>query len=44
MIEISDDFKLVTSNKVPGLYWSTPSVIGNALLLRDAGKVHCIRN
>ena len=44
VIEVADDFKLVASNSVPGLYWSTPSVIGNALLLRDAGQVHCIRN
>ena len=44
VIEVGDDFKLVASNKVPGLYWSTPSVVGDSLLLRDATKVHCIRN
>ena len=44
VIEAADDFKLVASNRVLGLYWSTPSVVGNALLIRDAAQVHCIRN
>lgn len=44
VIEIGNEFKLVGSNKMPGLYWSTPSVIGDALLIREASKIHCLRN
>jgi outer membrane protein assembly factor BamB len=43
VIEIGDQFKLVRSNEMPGLYWSTPSVIGDALLIREASKLHCLR-
>ena len=38
-----DGFEMVTSNQTTGLFWSTPSVAGNSLLLRGAEKLHCIR-
>lgn len=44
VVKVANDFKLVTSNKIPGLYWSTPSVVGDALLIRDASQIHCLRN
>ena len=43
VIKAGDDFELLTSNSTPGLFWSTPSVAGDALLLRGAKMLHCIR-
>ncbi len=38
-----DEFEQLPSNNTPGLFWSTPSVAGQALLLRGAKMLHCIR-
>ena len=32
------------TNKVPGLYWSTPAFSGNTILIREAGRLYCIRD
>ena len=44
VIAASDTFDVLNSNAIPGLYWSTPAISGNAILLREAGKLHCIRD
>ncbi len=43
VIDTGDEFKLVAKNKLAGLYWATPSVTADGLLLRAADKLHCIR-
>ncbi len=43
VIEGGDEFAQLPSNETPGLYWSTPSVAGEALILRGAKMLHCIR-
>lgn len=43
VIKVGDDFELVTSNQIDGLYWSTPSAANDSLLMRDAANLHCIR-
>ena len=43
VIKAGDEFELLDTNTIAGLYWSTPAVAHNALLLRDATKLHCIR-
>ena len=43
VIESGSDFKVVTTNKLDDLFWSTPSVAGDALLLRGVEKLYCIK-
>ena len=43
VIVVGDEFAQLPSNETPGLYWSTPSVAGQALLIRGAKMLHCIR-
>ena len=43
VVKVGDEFELLSKNSVPGLYWSTPTVVGDSLLLRAADKLHCIR-
>ena len=43
VIQGGDEFAQLPTNETPGLYWSTPSVAGKALLLRGAKMLHCIR-
>lgn len=43
VIKGGDEFEQLPSNETPGLFWSTPSVAGEALLLRGAKMLHCIR-
>jgi len=37
------EFDVLRTNELEGLYWGTPSVAGDALLLREAKQLHCIR-
>lgn len=37
------DFEVKRTNQIKGLFWSTPSIAGDSLLLRSADKIHCIR-
>ncbi|MEM7306377.1 MAG: PQQ-binding-like beta-propeller repeat protein [Planctomycetota bacterium] len=37
------EFELLRTNYLDGLFWSTPSVAGEALLVRSASRLHCIR-
>ena len=43
VIVVGDEFSQLPSNETPGLYWSTPSMAGQALLIRGAKMLHCIR-
>ena len=43
VIAAGPDFEVLRTNRMDGLYWGTPSVAGNALLLREAGTLFCIR-
>lgn len=43
VIKVGDELEVVASNSLPGLYWSTPSVVSDSLLIRDAARLHCIR-
>ena len=38
------EFKVKRTNQIDGLFWSTPSIVGDSLLLRSADKLHCIRH
>jgi outer membrane protein assembly factor BamB len=42
VINIGGEYDLVAENLLEGLYWSTPSVAGNRLLIRSATQLHCI--
>ena len=44
IIKVGDAFEIVGENLIEGLYWSTPSVAGDALLIRSATALHCIRS
>ena len=43
VIKVGDAFEVLGENQIEGLYWSTPSVVGDALLIRSATALHCIR-
>ena len=43
VIRTGPDFELLRSNPVEGLFWSTPSIAGEQLLLRSSDFVYCIR-
>jgi outer membrane protein assembly factor BamB len=44
VIEAGPEFKLVATNTIDDLFWSTPAVAGDTLLLRGVDKLYCIRN
>ena len=44
VIASGPEFKLLGSNKIDDLFWSTPAIAGNSLLLRGVEKLYCIRN
>ena len=44
VLKTGRDLEPVAKNSVQGLFWSTPSVAGPNLLLREAGRLYCIRN
>lgn len=43
VVKLGRTFEIARTNQLDGIYWATPSIAGNALLLRDARKLHCIR-
>jgi outer membrane protein assembly factor BamB len=43
VLRAGPDFEVLRTNRIAGLYWGTPSVAGDALLLREARRLHCIR-
>lgn len=44
VIATGPEFKVLCSNQIDGLFWSTPSIVGDSLLLRSADRIHCIRS
>jgi len=43
VVQAGSEFKDIGTNSIDGLFWSTPSATENALLVRSADKLHCIR-
>lgn len=43
VFEVGAELKLLGVNKIDDLFWSTPSVAGESLLLRGVSKLYCIR-
>jgi outer membrane protein assembly factor BamB len=43
VVAVGTEFKVRRTNQLKGLFWSTPSIAGNSLLLRSADQLHCIR-
>lgn len=43
IIRVGQEFELEQTNQLPGLFWSTPAVAGDTLLLRSATDLYCIR-
>ena len=43
VVKVGDEFELLGSNEIEGLFWATPSVAKDSLLLRGAAYLHCIR-
>ena len=42
VVKVGQDYELVAENLVEGLFWSTPAVVENQLLLRSATQLYCI--
>lgn len=43
IVQSGPEFKLLGTNKIDDLFWSTPTVAGDTLLLRGVEKLYCIR-
>ena len=43
VIKSGSEFEQLPTNETPGLFWATPSIAGDALLIRGATMLHCIR-
>lgn len=43
VIQVGPEFKVLATNSVSDLFWSTPAIAGDALLLRGVEKLYCIR-
>jgi outer membrane protein assembly factor BamB len=43
VVSVGDEFELRGTNTLDGLFWSTPSIAGDALLLRASDRLHCVR-
>lgn len=44
VIRSGPEFEVVSANSLKDLFWSTPAVAGEALLLRGVEKLYCIRS
>lgn len=45
VLDVGPEMKVVATNEIADdLFWSTPAVAGNSLLIRGAKKLYCIRN
>ena len=42
MIQAGPEFRLIGTNKIEDLFWSTPTIAGDALILRGVDKLYCI--
>ncbi len=43
VLQTGPELKIVATNQIDDLFWSTPAVTGNSLLLRGVKKLYCIR-
>ncbi len=43
IIEAGPEYKRLATNKIDDLFWSTPTIAGDTLLLRGVEKIYCIR-
>jgi len=43
VIQSGPEFKVLATNSIQDLFWSTPAISGDALLLRGVEKLYCIR-
>jgi len=43
VIDSGSEFKVAATNKIDDLFWSTPAIAGDTLLLRGVEKLYCIR-
>jgi outer membrane protein assembly factor BamB len=43
VVKTGPEFECVSVNKIDDLFWSTPSVAGERLLLRGADRLYCIK-
>ena len=44
VVQSGPEFKLLAANKIDDLFWSTPAIVGDTLILRGVEKMYCIRN
>ena len=44
IVQAGPEFKLLGTNQIDDLVWSTPAIAGDALLIRGVEKLYCIRN
>jgi outer membrane protein assembly factor BamB len=42
-VQVGPEFQIVGKGKLDDLFWSTPSVAGDALFLRGSKSVYCVR-
>ncbi len=43
VVQAGPEFKLLGANKIEDLFWSTPTIAGDTLILRGVEKLYCIR-
>jgi len=43
LVPVGPEFEVVGGGKLDDLFWATPAVAGNALLLRGAKSLYCVR-
>ena len=43
VIQTGPEFKEIATNSIQDLFWSTPAVAGDSLLLRGVEKLYCVR-
>ena len=42
-VEVGEKLNVVATNQINDLFWSTPAVAGESLLLRGVKKLYCVR-
>lgn len=43
VIAVGREFKVVAANKLDDLFWSTPAIAGESLILRGVDNLYCVR-
>lgn len=44
VMQVGDEFELLGTSELPGLFWSTPTAGENVLLIRSTDKLYCVSN